>query len=74
MNPHSILLPLGLMARRLRVTNAWLRAEADAGRVPCLRAGKRYLFSPEAVERILAERAASRCTESQLTKSEGELL
>ena len=56
---HAVLLPLGPMARRLRVTAAWLRAEADAGRVPCLRAGKRYLFAPEAVERVLSERAAN---------------
>lgn len=55
-NNHA-LLPLGPMARRLRVTNAWLRAEADAGRVPCLRADKRYLFAPLAVEAALAERA-----------------
>lgn len=47
------------MARRLRVTTAWLRDEANAGRVPCLRAGTRYLFAPEAVERVLAERAAN---------------
>jgi len=47
------------MARRLRVAVGWLRAEADAGRVPCLRAGNRYLFSAEAVERVLAERAAT---------------
>jgi hypothetical protein len=52
------LLPLNRMARRLRVTISWLRAEADAGRVPCLRAGDRYLFCAEAVERVLAERAA----------------
>lgn len=55
---HAILLPLGPMSRRVRVTAGWLRAEADAGRVPCLRAGKRYLFAPEVVERVLAERAA----------------
>ena len=47
------------MARHLRVTVAWLRDEADAGRVPCLKAGPRYLFSPDAVERVLAERAAT---------------
>jgi len=46
------------MARRLRVPAAWLRAEADAGRVPHLRAHKRYLFSPPAVEKALARRAA----------------
>ena len=60
MDTHApnTLLPIGPMARRLRVTTAWLRDEADAGRVPCLRAGTRYLFAPEAVERVLAERAA----------------
>lgn len=56
---YAPLLPLARMARRLRVTGAWLRDEADAGRVPCLRAGTRYLFAPEAVERVLAERAAN---------------
>lgn len=56
-NSHA-LLPLGLMARQLRVTAAWLRAEADAGRVPALKAGKRFLFAPEAVERVLAARAS----------------
>lgn len=52
------LLPLSQMARSLRVTVAWLRSEADQGRVPCLRAGKRYLFAPAAVAQVLAERAA----------------
>lgn len=55
---HAELLQLSLMARRLRVTVGWLRAEAEAGRVPCLRAGRRFLFCPEAVERSLAVRAA----------------
>jgi hypothetical protein len=57
-NTHAYLILIGPMARRLHVTTAWLRAEADAGRVPCLKAGSRYLFSPEAVMRVLAERAA----------------
>ena len=52
------LLPLNRMARRLRVTIAWLRGEAEAGRVPCLRAGTRYLFAPDAVEQALTDRAA----------------
>ena len=51
------LLPAGAMARRLRVTTCWLRDEADAGRLPHLRAGDRYLFHPETVEQVLVERA-----------------
>jgi hypothetical protein len=55
---HARLLLLGPMARRLHVTAAWLRAEANSGRVPYLRAGSRYRFSPKAVERVLAARSA----------------
>jgi hypothetical protein len=58
-NENHALLPIGPMARRLRVTVAWLRGEAEAGRIPCLKAAKRYLFAPDTVERVLAERAAT---------------
>lgn len=51
------LVTVGVMARRLRVPVAWLRAEAEAGGVPHLRAGRAILFSPEAVEKVLVERA-----------------
>jgi hypothetical protein len=64
METTHALLALGPMARRLRVTSSWLRAEADAGRVPCLRADKRYLFAPLAVEDVLAARAAKEIAES----------
>jgi len=46
------------MARVLRVSVRWLRSEAEAGRIPSLRAERRFLFCREAVERVLAERAA----------------
>jgi len=36
---------------------AWLRAEADAERIPSLRAGRRLMFNREAVEAALIERA-----------------
>ena len=49
---------LSRMARRLGVTQQWLREQADAGNVPCLKAGKRYLFNPPAVEAILVQQAA----------------
>ena len=53
------LLDLGRVARRIGVTRQWLRAEADAGRIPCLRAGKRYLFNLAAVKDALAALAAT---------------
>lgn len=56
----SELLSLSRMARRLRVTQAWLRDEAIAGKVPCLKAGNRYLFNAVAVQEALASKAA-RC-------------
>jgi len=50
-------------AARLGLPASWLRAEALAGRVPCLCVGRRLMLNPEAVERALldrAERAAPR--------------
>ena len=51
------LLPLNIVARRLRVPVRWLRAEAEAGRVPSLRAENVFLCDPTAVEFALLERA-----------------
>jgi hypothetical protein len=53
------LLPLNIVARRLRVPVRWLRAEAEAGRVPSLRAENAILCDPAAVETALLERARS---------------
>ncbi len=54
---ESELLPLNIMARRLRVPVSWLRNEAMQGRVPCLIAGKQILCDPAVVETTLLERA-----------------
>ena len=54
----SELLSLPRLARRLGITRKWLKAEADAGRLPCLNAGGRYVFDLEAVQEALAKRAA----------------
>jgi len=51
------LLPLSMMARRLGVETSWLRGEAAAGRIPCVPAGKTYLFDAATVERLLLDRA-----------------
>jgi len=55
---HESLLSLARMAHCLGVPQTWLRQEADAGRIPHLKAGSRYLFNPKAVEPLLIERAA----------------
>jgi hypothetical protein len=57
---RAVLLPLGSTARLLSVPSTWLRAEADAGRLPHLRAGPKYLFDVDTVERLLLERARQR--------------
>lgn len=54
---ESKLLPINLVARKLRVPVGWLQSEADSGRVPCLQAGNRTLADPVAVETALLERA-----------------
>ncbi len=48
------------LARRLRrfgLSARWLREEAEAGRLPCMRVGRRMLFSVAAVEESLLRRA-----------------
>ena len=49
-----------MLARRFKpygLTATWFRTEAEAGRLPCLRAGPRLLFDADAVERALIARA-----------------
>jgi len=54
------LLNLSRMARHAGVTQQWLKEQAVCGRIPCLKAGKRLLFNPTAVELALAEQASKR--------------
>lgn len=62
------LIPLANMARRLRVPVKWLRAEALAGRIPCLDAAGRLLFNPEVVEAALASRARGESPSEDITR------
>lgn len=57
--PPAQLVGLGVAALRVGVPQKWLRAEAEAGRVPCLRAGNRFLFSVPALLADLTRRAAA---------------
>lgn len=54
----SPLLNVHALARKLGLSAAWLKAEAAASRIPCLKIGRRLLFNPAAVESVLAARAA----------------
>jgi len=58
MNINEQLLSLPALARALNLPEAWIKAEADAGRLPHLKIGKRYRFNSTAVVRTLADRAA----------------
>jgi len=53
------LLTLPKMARKLGVTQKWLREQAASGKVPALKAGNRFLFNSEAVQRAICNSAAS---------------
>jgi hypothetical protein len=48
------------LAAALRLPRNWLRREALAGRIPCLRIGRKLLFERDSVERALAQRAAGK--------------
>jgi hypothetical protein len=53
------LLSLNRLAERTGLSAAWLRREAYAGRLPCIRAGRSWVFDPELVRAALAARAES---------------
>ncbi len=50
------LLTLNQLAERTGLPAAWLKREADAGRLPCIRAGRLRMFDLAAVLNALAER------------------
>ena len=58
MSHPDLLVPLDELARQLRLSRRWLRAEAAANRIPSLKAGQRRLFNVDAVRACLADRAA----------------
>ena len=63
MNTQANFLPLCTLAARLGLPEPWLKAEADLGNIPCIRAGRRRLFDPDDVRRVLRERALNQCVD-----------
>ncbi len=57
-NDEPKLIPLFALAQRLYVPAKWLRQEAEAGKIPHLKAGSKILFNPCIVEKILLQRAS----------------
>ncbi len=57
-NAELELTNLAGLARRLHVSQSWLRREIRAGGIPYLKAGCKKLSNPQAVQLTLAERAA----------------
>jgi len=57
-NGNQQLLSLPALAEVLKLPECWLKAEADAGRIPHLKIDKRYRFNRDTVVAVLARRAA----------------
>jgi hypothetical protein len=55
---HERPVTLTFLARHLRVSADWLRAEASAGRLPHVRAGDQLLFNLRLVEQLILRRAS----------------
>lgn len=55
------LMPISIAARALGYSAEWLRALADAGKIPCIRdALGRRLFDARVVQKVLRERTPNR--------------
>ncbi|QOV89368.1 helix-turn-helix domain-containing protein [Humisphaera borealis] len=57
-NGNHQLLSLPALADALKLPKEWIKAEADAGRIPHLKVGDKYRFNRKKVVALLADRAA----------------
>jgi hypothetical protein len=55
---NAKLLSLNHLSERTGLPAAWLKREADAGRIPCLRVGKKRMFDLATVLKTLSEMQA----------------
>jgi excisionase family DNA binding protein len=55
--PQETFEPVKIAASRIGIPASWLKSEAEAGRLPAIRVGKRLLFNVEQVERALLAKA-----------------
>jgi hypothetical protein len=68
------ILPLNLIARKLRVGVHWLELEAEAGRIPAFKAGNVWLGCLEDIEEVLFKHVKSSlvCNSSTLASKPKE--
>ncbi len=55
-------IPLNTLAYSLGLPQAYVKREADAGRIPFVRAGRRRMFNLEQVEQALHNRSVKEVT------------
>ncbi|MCH7526521.1 MAG: hypothetical protein IID39_03705 [Planctomycetes bacterium] len=63
MKPQKTFVTIHDLSRRLGLPIAYLRREAETGRLPHVKAGQRLLFHVESAERALLERAEQHAKE-----------
>lgn len=56
--------PLEVLAGELGLPLAWLRREVEAGRIPCIRAGRYLRFDVDQVREYLQRRAEHEAREA----------
>jgi len=71
-NRNTKLLHVTEVARMVGVSARWLQNEAEAGRLPSLNAGGKYLFDYQAVLAKLKSRARGDSTYVPILKPEGD--
>lgn len=59
---ESPLLDRGEAAAFLRMSPSWVRAETLAGRLPCVRFGRRCLYDKRALENLIAQASTNGAT------------
>lgn len=57
MTTNALFIPAGELANLLGLPVGWLKLEAKAGRLPCIRAGRRLMFDPALVRAELLRRS-----------------
>ena len=63
------LFTLNRLSERTGLPAAWLRREADSGRLPCIRAGRQRMFDLAAVLRALTERQGVKANQGLSTNT-----